>query len=82
MENHPKKKRNQRNHSLTISPIVLNSDHKKPSDDEVERLTEDAEKYTAANHLFWGLWGIISVRKTLSLFSFLFYFMNNILYEN
>lgn len=68
MENHQKEKKIQRNHSLTISTIVLNSDHKKPSDDEVEKLTEDAEKYTVANHLFWGLWGIISVRKTLSLF--------------
>ncbi|KAA3453716.1 putative choline kinase 1 [Gossypium australe] len=32
-----------------------------PSDAEVEQLLVDAEKYTLANHLFWGLWGIISV---------------------
>ncbi|MBA0777967.1 hypothetical protein Gotri_005911 [Gossypium trilobum] len=32
----------------------------KPSDAEVEQLLIDAEKYTLANHLFWGLWGIIS----------------------
>ncbi|KAG5525345.1 hypothetical protein RHGRI_031875 [Rhododendron griersonianum] len=31
-----------------------------PSDNEVEQLMDDAEKYTLANHLFWGLWGIIS----------------------
>ncbi|KAK8647018.1 hypothetical protein V6N13_120776 [Hibiscus sabdariffa] len=31
-----------------------------PSDAEVEQLLADAEKYTLANHLFWGLWGIIS----------------------
>ncbi|XP_028098354.1 probable choline kinase 1 [Camellia sinensis] len=31
-----------------------------PSDSEVEQLVDDAEKYTLANHLFWGLWGIIS----------------------
>ena len=32
-----------------------------PSEAEVEQLVNDAEKYTLANHLFWGLWGIISV---------------------
>ncbi|KAJ4850238.1 hypothetical protein Tsubulata_008167 [Turnera subulata] len=31
-----------------------------PNEDEVEQLIQDAEKYTLANHLFWGLWGIIS----------------------
>lgn len=31
-----------------------------PSVNEVEQLMDDAEKYTLANHLFWGLWGIIS----------------------
>ncbi|KAL3504591.1 hypothetical protein ACH5RR_034432 [Cinchona calisaya] len=31
-----------------------------PTDVEVKQLAEDAEKYTLANHLFWGLWGIIS----------------------
>ncbi|PPS06706.1 hypothetical protein GOBAR_AA13944 [Gossypium barbadense] len=31
-----------------------------PIDAEVEQLLIDAEKYTLANHLFWGLWGIIS----------------------
>ncbi|EEF38095.1 probable choline kinase 1 isoform X2 [Ricinus communis] len=40
--------------------VYLNSGGKKPSEDKVERLTDDAEKYTLANHLFWGLWGIIS----------------------
>ncbi|XP_038896149.1 probable choline kinase 1 isoform X2 [Benincasa hispida] len=32
----------------------------KHTEEEVEQLVEDAEKYTLANHLFWGLWGIIS----------------------
>jgi len=32
-----------------------------PSESEVEDLVKDAERYTLANHLFWGLWGIISV---------------------
>lgn len=31
-----------------------------PSDAEVDQLIDDVEKYTLANHLFWGLWGIIS----------------------
>ncbi|KAJ0241107.1 choline kinase 1 [Hirschfeldia incana] len=30
------------------------------SEEEVERLMTDAERYTLANHIFWGLWGIIS----------------------
>ncbi|KAE8684376.1 Kinase superfamily protein isoform 4 [Hibiscus syriacus] len=30
-------------------------------DAKVEQLLIDAEKYTLANRLFWGLWGIISV---------------------
>lgn len=30
-------------------------------DSEVGNLVQDAEKYSLANHLFWGLWGIISV---------------------
>ncbi|KAK6257767.1 hypothetical protein QUC31_001226 [Theobroma cacao] len=31
-----------------------------PGEAEVAQLLNDAEKYTLANHLFWGLWGIIS----------------------
>ncbi|KAI4346548.1 hypothetical protein L6164_007437 [Bauhinia variegata] len=38
----------------------LSSEGKKPSNAEVEQLLNDAEKYTLANHLFWGLWGLIS----------------------
>ncbi|GMH00958.1 hypothetical protein Nepgr_002797 [Nepenthes gracilis] len=30
------------------------------SEEEVAQLVEDGEKYTLANHLLWGLWGIIS----------------------
>lgn len=30
-------------------------------DIEGKRLLDDVEKYTLASHLFWGLWGIISV---------------------
>ncbi|XP_028772351.1 probable choline kinase 3 isoform X1 [Neltuma alba] len=40
--------------------IYLNAEGKKPSNEEVEQLVNDAEKYTLANHLFWGLWGLIS----------------------
>ncbi|CAJ1958781.1 unnamed protein product [Sphenostylis stenocarpa] len=32
------------------------------SDDEVELLLQDIEKYTLANHLFWAVWGIISAQ--------------------
>lgn len=38
----------------------LSSAGNQPSDSEVEKLACDAEKYTLANHLFWGIWGIIS----------------------
>ncbi|ESW23937.1 hypothetical protein PHAVU_004G089000 [Phaseolus vulgaris] len=38
----------------------LSSEGKKPSNSEVEQLLNLAEKYTLANHLFWGLWGLIS----------------------
>ncbi|XP_061356590.1 probable choline kinase 1 [Gastrolobium bilobum] len=38
----------------------LSSEGKKPSNTEVEQLVNVAEKYTLANHLFWGLWGLIS----------------------
>ncbi|KAG8660703.1 probable choline kinase 1 isoform X2 [Manihot esculenta] len=38
----------------------LSSSGSEPRKDEVERLVDDAEKYTLANHIFWGLWGIIS----------------------
>lgn len=38
----------------------LASAGKELTDAEVEELVNDVEKYTLANHLFWGLWGIIS----------------------
>ncbi|KAJ7973999.1 Choline kinase [Quillaja saponaria] len=38
----------------------LSSEGNKPSNAEVEQLVRDIERYTLANHLFWGLWGIIS----------------------
>ncbi|KAK7277375.1 hypothetical protein RIF29_18526 [Crotalaria pallida] len=40
--------------------IYLSSEGKTPSNIEVEQLANVAEKYTLANHLFWGLWGVIS----------------------
>ncbi|GJW27828.1 probable choline kinase 3 [Tanacetum coccineum] len=38
----------------------LSSTGNEPSNEEVVQLIDDIEKYTLANHLFWGLWGIIS----------------------
>ncbi|KAI3686041.1 hypothetical protein L1987_79711 [Smallanthus sonchifolius] len=38
----------------------LSSKGNQPRDTEVDQLIDDVEKYTLANHLFWGLWGIIS----------------------
>jgi hypothetical protein len=44
---------------------------KQPSEDEAVLLLNEVERYTLASHLFWGLWGIISVsiqHLALSLF--------------
>ncbi|XP_010521106.1 PREDICTED: probable choline kinase 1 [Tarenaya hassleriana] len=38
----------------------LGSSDKRTREEEVERILKDAESYTLANHIFWGLWGIIS----------------------
>ncbi|XP_074280322.1 putative choline kinase 1 [Silene latifolia] len=38
----------------------LSSSGEEPSDSEVEDLVQLVEKYSLANHLFWGLWGLIS----------------------
>ncbi|XVF39024.1 hypothetical protein PTKIN_Ptkin01aG0002300 [Pterospermum kingtungense] len=57
----------------------LASSGNEPSDAEVEQLLVDAEKYTLANHLFWGLWGIISVGvSALSFIAFVSFFWGEI----
>ncbi|KAL0324895.1 UNVERIFIED_CONTAM: putative choline kinase [Sesamum calycinum] len=38
----------------------LRSAGDEPSDEAIEQLADDIEKYTLANHIFWGLWGLIS----------------------
>ncbi|XP_074264426.1 putative choline kinase 1 isoform X1 [Silene latifolia] len=38
----------------------LSSSGEEPSGSEVEDFLQLVEKYSLANHLFWGLWGIIS----------------------
>ncbi|KAG4383976.1 hypothetical protein GLYMA_13G189900v4 [Glycine max] len=38
----------------------LSSSGEQPSDTEVEQLLDDIEKYALANHILWGVWGIIS----------------------
>lgn len=35
----------------------------------MEKVVQDVEKYTLANHLFWGIWGIISVSIPTSRFN-------------
>lgn len=40
--------------------MYLSSSGQEPSDNEVEQLLNDVEKYTLASHLSWFLWGIIS----------------------
>ncbi|XP_020965484.1 probable choline kinase 2 isoform X3 [Arachis ipaensis] len=39
----------------------LSSSGAQPNGSEVEDLLQEIEKYTLANHIFWGVWGIISV---------------------
>ncbi|KAL9858584.1 putative phosphotransferase with an alcohol group as acceptor [Arabidopsis thaliana] len=38
----------------------LSSSGEEPKEHDIKQLLKDAEKYTLASHLFWGLWGIIS----------------------
>ncbi|XP_047163112.1 probable choline kinase 2 [Vigna umbellata] len=40
----------------------LSASGQQGSDNEVEQLLQEIEKYTLANHLFWGVWGIISAQ--------------------
>jgi len=40
--------------------IYLSSTGDLPTEEQVEKVVQDVEKYASANHLFWGLWGIIS----------------------
>ncbi|TKY68402.1 choline kinase 2 [Spatholobus suberectus] len=42
-------------------PKLLDLDTgEQPSDIEVDQLLDEVEKYALANHLLWGVWGIIS----------------------
>ncbi|KAK6145818.1 hypothetical protein DH2020_019687 [Rehmannia glutinosa] len=38
----------------------LSSAGEEPSDTTIDQLADDIRKYTLANHIFWGLWGLIS----------------------
>lgn len=40
--------------------VYLSSEGNKPSNAKVNQLVKAVEKYTLANHIFWGLWGLIS----------------------
>ncbi|XP_073122234.1 probable choline kinase 3 isoform X2 [Henckelia pumila] len=42
-----------------IRQYLSDADHE-ASNTEIEHLVDNVEKYTLANHIFWGLWGIIS----------------------
>ncbi|XP_054814823.1 probable choline kinase 2 isoform X2 [Prosopis cineraria] len=51
----------------------LSTSGQEPSDSEVEQLLQEAEKYTLANHLFWGLWGVISAHVNKIDFNYMEY---------
>ncbi|KAK4285308.1 hypothetical protein QN277_002022 [Acacia crassicarpa] len=51
----------------------LSASGQEPSEDEVEQMVQEAEKFTLANHLFWGLWGIISAHVNKIDFDFMEY---------
>ncbi|KAM7518655.1 hypothetical protein LguiB_017617 [Lonicera macranthoides] len=51
----------------------LTSPGHEPSDLEIEKLVNDVEKYTLANHLFWCLWGILSAYMNKIEFDYLEY---------
>ena len=42
---------------------------KKPSKAKVDQLVNTTEKHTLANHICWGLWGLISVSLTFPFYS-------------
>ncbi|KAH6782448.1 Protein kinase superfamily protein [Perilla frutescens var. hirtella] len=43
-----------------IQNYHISSGNNEPSEAAVNKLADDVEKYTLANHIFWGLWGLIS----------------------
>jgi hypothetical protein len=45
--------------SLCLVPPPV--DGEEPDEEKVKDLLNSIEKYALASHLFWGLWGIISV---------------------
>ena len=49
------------NYVVVILILLHLNTGEQPNDSEVEQLLDEVEKYTLANHLFWGMWGIISV---------------------
>nr|GMC52517.1 probable choline kinase 3 [Ipomoea batatas] len=57
----------------TFINSYLSSAGNHPSDEEVEKLADIAEKYTLANHLFWGLWGVISAQVNTIDFNYMEY---------
>lgn len=46
---------------VVIMKLLILNTGEKASDNEVQQLVDEVEKYTLASHLLWGLWGIISV---------------------
>lgn len=50
-----------RQFEIIESNISVSGAVNQPSNLEVDKMLEEVEKYTLASHLFWGLWGIISV---------------------
>jgi choline/ethanolamine kinase len=53
---------------LLFSHYFLFVEGETPSDVEIKDFIRGIEKYALASHLFWGLWGIISVSRMLSKF--------------
>ncbi|XP_042017193.1 probable choline kinase 1 [Salvia splendens] len=43
-----------------IRKYLSSSGKEEASETSVDQLADDVERYTLANHLFWGLWGLIS----------------------
>ncbi|XP_039039836.1 probable choline kinase 1 [Hibiscus syriacus] len=56
-----------------FTTAYLASSGNEHSDAEVEQLLVNVEKYTLANHMFWGLWGIISGHVNKIEFNYLEY---------
>ncbi|KAD4386217.1 hypothetical protein E3N88_26386 [Mikania micrantha] len=60
-------------HIISLNVLFIGFIGNQPHDTEVDQLIDDVEKYTLVNHIFWGLWGIVSGNVTQIDFDYIGY---------